>query len=340
MFEQHAIETMITFSGVNCVLAGSITTLIWTVCNAMTPHLPTRKSQTTYQKLYPECAAGTLRMETSFFAQLRFLEKGRLQRNLHFLLDGTVLNCFLKDVHDVLGHHLCNDLVLNKTLRIAFLWMNATAPTICSKTATSTLRCGTPLRRPSAHFLALGKDFKQPRQTRRSHVPDDQKVACPGARTLQQGTQQSKPHHQIYALENASLGSKTPNLKSVVFDRFGEVRFLMALLPSPDNPTDSLRRPKNAHDKKKLLFFLKNEVPSGDGPLVCTLSAQSSLPCSKLQLVKNIDLQSSGWSSSGGQFWWLSMALRLDLLTVGKERKTRPHPLWGSMEFHQKKVFL
>ena len=56
--------------------------------------------------------------------------------------------------------------------------------------------------------------------------------------------------------------------------------------------------------QKKMLmtcfvFSLFFECVSRQGLDVCTPSGQSSLPCSKLQLVKNIDPQSCEWSASG-----------------------------------------
>ena len=83
---------------------------------------------------------------------------------------------------------------------------------------------------------------------------------------------------------------RTPNLKNMVFD-------LCWGGPVFDGLFLSLVTKMLFH------FFVKKKTfSSGHGPHVCTLSGQPSLPCSKLQLMKNVDLQPREWSASRGQF--------------------------------------
>ena len=81
---------------------------------------------------------------------------------------------------------------------------------------------------------------------------------------------------------------KTSHLKNMVFDRFFVDQFLMVVSSLPGRPHGPRRGVQQMLMTKKL-FCLKKS--SRNGPPSYTLSGQSSLPCSKLQLMKNIDLQ-------------------------------------------------
>ena len=65
---------------------------------------------------------------------------------------------------------------------------------------------------------------------------------------------------------------------------------------------DQLGCPKKKKPLTKMLKKKTYKKTSGSGPHVYILSGQSSLPCSKLQLMKNIDLQPREWSVSMEQF--------------------------------------
>ena len=116
----------------------------------------------------------------------------------------------------------------------------------------------------------------------KQHAKDDRPVLQYRARTI------NNTHRCVKSLLLAQTRFSDV-FWGMIFDRF--------VSPSLD-----------AHD----IFVLSTlKKTSGNGPHVCILSGQSSLPCLKLQQEKNIDVQSCEWSASGGAFWWLAIALRL-----------------------------
>ena len=71
------------------------------------------------------------------------------------------------------------------------------------------------------------------------------------------------------------------------------------VVPTLDNPMDPLWCPKKRSRQLCVFHYFENTFVRAWARMWCTLSGQSSLSCSKLQLMKNVALQDSNMRVNG-----------------------------------------